>query len=264
MNRFRTYFPEDYKRLYPNATSTRERTTPQSGLAARQAAPAFNKAKRKDRIAFTKAEDENLLIGFGRHRGKWSLIQKDDSLGLKHRRSTDLRDRFRNAFPEQYIRAGFKSPPVKQRHLAQKKKKSPSNDSGTNVQTFEFHTSVGPSPLPAPPIAEPASIPPSIGTESQSTTAIITSQSTGGDFESPRLAWPNHNAAAQKEMEMAMKIRRALDISSASEMMGDTDIPLDPGLSDVAYQPHTQDHDPEGLTELLGTPAVQHGTWKRD
>jgi hypothetical protein len=36
-----------------------------------------------------------------------------------------------------------------------------------------------------------------------------------------------------------MKLRRALDMSTAGEMMGE-DIPLDPGLSDVAYQPHGQ------------------------
>ena len=58
---------------------------------------------------------------------------------------------------------------------------------------------------------------------------------------------------------MAMKLRRALDMSNASEMMGDTEIPLDPGLSDVAYQPHGQSHDTEALTGLLDAAA-----WKRD
>lgn len=66
----------------------------------------------------------------------------------------------------------------------------------------------------------------------------------------------------QKEMEMAMKLRRALDMSNASEMMGDTEIPLDPGLSDVAYQPHGgPNQDTEALTGLLDA-AVHHGTWK--
>src|SRR5271170_3512264 len=108
--RFRTYFPQDYKRLYPNATSTRERATAQS-LAPEAA--TFAKAKRKDRTPFTKEEDENLLVGFGKYGGKWSNIQKDEALGLSHRRSTDLRDRFRNAYPEKYVGAGFKAPPAK-------------------------------------------------------------------------------------------------------------------------------------------------------
>jgi hypothetical protein len=82
----------------------------------------------------------------------------------------------------------------------------------------------------------------------------------GDTFSHTRLAWTNpHNATMAKEMEMAMKLRRALDMSNASEMMGDAEIPLDPGLSDVAYQPQGQSHDAEALTGLLDAAA-----WKRD
>jgi len=59
-----------------------------------------------------------------------------------------------------------------------------------------------------------------------------------------------------------MKLRRALDISTAGEMMRE-DIPLDPGLSDVAHQPHGQTHNTEQSTGLLDA-AVQQGSWKRD
>jgi Myb-like DNA-binding domain len=256
--RFRTYFPEDYKRLYPNATSTRERATAQT--LAPEAAD-FAKAKRKERTPFTKQEDENLLIGFGKHGGKWSAIQKDESLGLAHRRSTDLRDRFRNAFPERYVGAGFKPPPAKKRRRAIEEPLADENSQV--VQTFEFRTDV-PTPMASAPIQLPeTSVPPPVRRE-QIAAAIASHVPPGETFSHTRLAWTNpHNVTAQKEMEMAMKIRRALDISNASEMMGDADIPLDPGLSDVAYQPHGQSQDPEGLTGLLDA-AVHHGAWKRE
>ena len=99
---------------------------------------------------------------------------------------------------------------------------------------YEFHTDV------APPTMQEPTIPYS-GQREQIAAAIAASQSTGDTFSHTRLAWTNpHNATMAKEMEMAMKLRRALDMSNASEMMGDTEIPLDPGLSDAAYQPHQQ------------------------
>jgi hypothetical protein len=68
--------------------------------------------------------------------------------------------------------------------------------------------------------------------------------------------------AAQQEREMALKIRRALDMSNP-ELMTETEIPLDPGLSEVAYQPHGEaQNDSDALTGLLDA-AVQHRTWKR-
>jgi hypothetical protein len=92
-----------------------------------------------------------------------------------------------------------------------------------------------------------------------------TSQVSADTFSHTRLAWTNpHNAAMAREMEMTIKLRRALEMSNASEMMGDTDIPLDPGLSDVAYQPHGQNHDTEALTGLLDAAVQQRGAWKRD
>ena len=94
--------------------------------------------------------------------------------------------------------------------------------------------------------------------------ANSSSQVSGDTFSHTRLAWTNpHNAAMARDMEMAMKLRRALEMSDASEMMGDTDIPLDPGLSDVAYQPHGQNHDVEALKGLLDAAVQQRGGWKR-
>lgn len=68
----------------------------------------LSKSTRKERKQFTPEEDERLLEGFFLHGPCWTRISKDANLGLQNRRSTDLRDRFRNAFPERYAAAGFK------------------------------------------------------------------------------------------------------------------------------------------------------------
>ena len=64
---------------------------------------------RRERRAFSTREDKLLLEGFAKHGPRWSKILRDQPDEFKHRRSTDLRDRFRNAFPEKYARAGFKA-----------------------------------------------------------------------------------------------------------------------------------------------------------
>ena len=48
----------------------------------------------------------------------WATIVKDPIFQAQNRRSTDLRDRFRNAFPDLYQAAGYKS------HNTAKKSKS--------------------------------------------------------------------------------------------------------------------------------------------
>lgn len=102
-DRFRTSFPEEYSRLYPNA-----RTHKSKRKAPPMEQSSLVKINRKERRSFTREEDQRLLEGFDRHGAAWSKIQRDETLGLGDRRSTDLRDRFRNAFPEQYIAAGYK------------------------------------------------------------------------------------------------------------------------------------------------------------
>lgn len=102
-DRFRTSFPEEYSRLYPNA-----RTHKSKRKVPRIDSSSLVKINRKERRSFTPIEDQRLLEGFERHGAAWSKIQRDESLGLGDRRSTDLRDRFRNAFPERYIAAGYK------------------------------------------------------------------------------------------------------------------------------------------------------------
>lgn len=62
--------------------------------------------RRRSRRPFTAAEDEALLKGYAVHGFQWTLIQQDQRLNLSHRRATDLRDRFRNKFPDAYRDGG--------------------------------------------------------------------------------------------------------------------------------------------------------------
>lgn len=66
----------------------------------------INENRRRPRQLFTAAEDEALLKGYAVHGFQWTLIQQDKRLNLSHRRATDLRDRFRNKFPEAYRDGG--------------------------------------------------------------------------------------------------------------------------------------------------------------
>jgi len=59
-----------------------------------------------------------LLKGVEKHGVAWAKITKDEEFNLSHRTSTDLRDRFRNAFPAKYDMYGY-SPRQKRKNSAQ-------------------------------------------------------------------------------------------------------------------------------------------------
>ncbi|KAF8963299.1 hypothetical protein BDZ97DRAFT_1758781 [Flammula alnicola] len=104
-DRFRTYFPDAYKRHYPNARthlSSKIRSTFADGTSL------FEKTRSKRRRPFTEAEDRALKAGYEKHGTTWATIVKDPIFQEQSRRSTDLRDRFRNAFPDLYQAAGYK------------------------------------------------------------------------------------------------------------------------------------------------------------
>ncbi|KAJ7028116.1 hypothetical protein C8F04DRAFT_1291829 [Mycena alexandri] len=64
------------------------------------------------RRPFTPEEDSALLAGFRKHGAAWAAIAKEAPVfGVTGRRSMDLRDRFRNAWPGEYERAGYKARP---------------------------------------------------------------------------------------------------------------------------------------------------------
>ena len=102
---FRTYFPDAYKEHYPNAKthlSSKIRSTLPDGRSI------FEKTRSKKRRPFTEDEDRALKAGYEKHGTVWATIVKDPVFQEQNRRSTDLRDRFRNAFPELYQAAGYK------------------------------------------------------------------------------------------------------------------------------------------------------------
>ncbi|PLW08035.1 hypothetical protein PCASD_22596 [Puccinia coronata f. sp. avenae] len=103
-DRFRTYFPDAYRKHYPNAKthiSSRVRSVDSNGN------PLFGEnAVRRERKQFSPEEDAALKRGYVKFGTAWSSIQKDPVLAS--RKATDLRDRFRNAFPQIYAAAGYK------------------------------------------------------------------------------------------------------------------------------------------------------------
>jgi len=102
--RFRTYFPDAYKQHYPNAKthlSSRIRSSLPDGKSL------FEKTRSKRR-PFTEEEDRALRAGYEKYGTLWAQIVKDPIFQEQKRRSTDLRDRFRNAFPDLYEAAGYK------------------------------------------------------------------------------------------------------------------------------------------------------------
>ncbi|TFK80293.1 hypothetical protein K466DRAFT_504161, partial [Polyporus arcularius HHB13444] len=104
-DRFRTYYPDAYRQHYPNAKthlSTKVRSALPDGSSI------FEKTRSKKRRPFTEEEDRALKAGYDKHGTVWATIVKDPIFQAQNRRSTDLRDRFRNAFPDLYQAAGYK------------------------------------------------------------------------------------------------------------------------------------------------------------
>ncbi|THH28195.1 hypothetical protein EUX98_g5995 [Antrodiella citrinella] len=114
-DRFRTYYPDAYRQHYPNAKthlSSKVRSALPDGSSI------FEKTRSKKRRPFTEEEDRALKAGYDKHGTVWATIVKDPIFQEQNRRSTDLRDRFRNAFPELYQAAGYKP------RMSAKKKKA--------------------------------------------------------------------------------------------------------------------------------------------
>lgn len=73
----------------------------------------FKKSHRRERRAFTQADDEEILQGLERYGPAWTKIQRDSRFHLSSRQPTDLRDRIRNKYPSifQNIEKGVYSNP---------------------------------------------------------------------------------------------------------------------------------------------------------
>ncbi|KAF2486101.1 hypothetical protein BDY17DRAFT_320923 [Neohortaea acidophila] len=66
----------------------------------------FEKSTRRQRTLYTAAEDQALLRGFQEHGNSWAAIRKSHDV-LRNRRTTDLRDRFRTRYPEEFAKIGL-------------------------------------------------------------------------------------------------------------------------------------------------------------
>jgi hypothetical protein len=118
-DRFRVCCPEHYKKpkTRPSgeqcdaSSSSKSQTKPShrkgaSDLAQLGIEEPFQKSGRRTRHGYTKQEDEALLRGFQKHGKSWAAIQKDEDV-LSQRTSTDLRDRFRLRYPQEYANVGL-------------------------------------------------------------------------------------------------------------------------------------------------------------
>jgi len=62
----------------------------------------FRKSHRRERRPFTEQDDFEILTGYQVYGPAWSRIQRDTRFHLQSRQATDLRDRFRNKYPDKF------------------------------------------------------------------------------------------------------------------------------------------------------------------
>ncbi|WFD29577.1 hypothetical protein MSPP1_000586 [Malassezia sp. CBS 17886] len=158
-DRFRTYFPDSYHELYPNAKT-------HWGNQTRGKAPngrsIFERGKARERRPFTAEEDSVVLEGYMRLGAQWALIARDPVF-QGQRRSTDVRDHFRNAYPDHYRRAGYKprmrpshpknvspDPALSLRAESREARRPPLRQSLTEPQLAQSGLVASPSTLSAP------------------------------------------------------------------------------------------------------------------
>ncbi|KAI8339660.1 hypothetical protein BC941DRAFT_421105 [Chlamydoabsidia padenii] len=102
-DRFRTICPKpEYQHLY----SQQGVSTYYLAFDTAKQIPVTRK-KRRSRRLFNDEEDQALLDGVEKYGVSWARIAKDPQLNLSHRKGGDLRDRFRNKFPDRYEALGF-------------------------------------------------------------------------------------------------------------------------------------------------------------
>lgn len=62
----------------------------------------FRKSQRRERRPFSDDDDCEILAGYLQYGPAWTRIQRDPRFHLQSRQPTDLRDRFRNKYPERF------------------------------------------------------------------------------------------------------------------------------------------------------------------
>jgi hypothetical protein len=111
----------------------------------------FPKVQRRARRGFTAEEDEAILRGFEQYGAKWTKIQSDPDLDLSSRSRTDLRDRFRNKFPDKFIETGhkFKQKDGEALHGAKEAETKDGQSTGEQALSSSAPQSVAQQQLPA-------------------------------------------------------------------------------------------------------------------
>ena len=168
-DRFRTCFPDEYRRsgaqLGP-LESVIDDTGVRRGRGGRaivelarlglDTGMQFPKLDRRQRKTFTELEDANLLRGFQKHHAQWKKIQSDPTLDLSSRTRTDLRDRFRNRYPQLFKAAGYKhktkkQPNVNNNDIGNEDSPSSQDTRQNTVQQPTISADSAPAPTSAPP-----------------------------------------------------------------------------------------------------------------
>jgi hypothetical protein len=62
----------------------------------------FKPSERRERRLFSEQEDREILEGYDLYGPAWTRIQRDPRFHLQSRQPTDLRDRFRNKYPDKF------------------------------------------------------------------------------------------------------------------------------------------------------------------
>ncbi|RFU28141.1 hypothetical protein B7463_g8202, partial [Scytalidium lignicola] len=62
----------------------------------------FRESQRRERRPFSEEDDREILEGYTMYGPAWTRIQRDPRFHLRNRQPVDLRDRFRNKYPEKF------------------------------------------------------------------------------------------------------------------------------------------------------------------
>ncbi|RDW77418.1 hypothetical protein BP6252_05471 [Coleophoma cylindrospora] len=97
--------PEDVSTKATTSKKTRKRGNHRKNLddlASLGIEGPFRMSQRRGRRLFSEKDDRQILEGYKCYGTQWTKIQRDPRFQLQDRTPTDLRDRFRNKFPEKF------------------------------------------------------------------------------------------------------------------------------------------------------------------
>ncbi len=139
-------------------TSTKLKDTPTDFAMA-----AKFRGNQRVRKLWTEDEHQNLVKGFAKHGYQWTAIRNDSELNLSHRKATDIRDKFRSLFPQQYMDAESGPPVGRKKSISLDSKGSstppiprdirPINSVSDKRKTAPSSAGLIPTKLPPPPPA---------------------------------------------------------------------------------------------------------------